>query len=84
VDTEDEASITVTTAHRAKGLEWDIVEINNDFPNIIDPDMDEASFKDEVNLLYVSATQAKKTLIINKLLVNILAKVAENEKKAQS
>ncbi len=42
--------------------------------------MDKAAFKDEVNLLYVSATRAKKTLVINKLLVNILAKIAENEK----
>ncbi|QBY45643.1 3'-5' exonuclease (plasmid) [Arsenophonus nasoniae] len=85
VDTEEEASITVTTAHRAKGLEWDIVEINNDFPNnLFDPNMDKAAFRDEVNLLYVSATRAKKTLVINKLLVNILAKVTENEKTAQA
>ncbi|WP_290608761.1 hypothetical protein [Arsenophonus sp. ENCA] len=40
--------------------------------------------RDEVNLLYVSATRAKKTLIINKLLVNILANVVENEKTAQA
>ncbi|WP_334472519.1 3'-5' exonuclease [Arsenophonus sp. PmNCSU2021_1] len=70
---------------RYKGLEWDIVEINNDFPNnLFDPNMDNAAFRDEVNLLYVSATRAKKTLVINKLLVNILAKVAENEKTAQA
>ncbi|WGL93879.1 UvrD-helicase domain-containing protein [Arsenophonus nasoniae] len=84
VDSEDEATVTVTTAHRAKGLEWDIVEINNDFPNnLFDPEMDKAAFRDEVNLLYVSATRAKKTLIINKLLANILANVAENEKTAK-
>ncbi|WP_395971589.1 hypothetical protein WH390_14710 (plasmid) [Candidatus Arsenophonus nilaparvatae] len=58
--------------------------MNNDFPNnLFDPNMDKATLRDEVNLLYVSATRAKKTLIINKLLVNILANVAENEKTAQ-
>ncbi|CAA2931311.1 3'-5' exonuclease [Arsenophonus endosymbiont of Bemisia tabaci] len=84
VDTQEEASIIVTIAHRVKGLEWDIVEINNDFPNnLFDPSIDNANFRDEVNLLYVSVTRAKKTLIINKLLVNILAKVTENEKTSK-
>ncbi|WP_147392441.1 hypothetical protein [Arsenophonus endosymbiont of Aleurodicus floccissimus] len=58
--------------------------MNNDFPNnLFDPEMDKTAFRNEVNLLYVSATKANKTLIINKLLINILAKSAENEKTAQ-
>lgn len=64
VEDESLAETVVTTAHRCKGLEWDAVEIANDFS---DPANREkcATYKDsidEVNLLYVAITRAKKIL----------------------
>ena len=50
---EDEADIILTTAHKAKGREWDNVILANDF-----------SFKtdDDKNIYYVALTRAKLTL----------------------
>lgn len=49
-------SITITTAHKAKGLEWDNVRLYDDFH--ISKDMQQA----ELNLIYVAVTRAKKNL----------------------
>lgn len=74
VTEEAQAAVTVTTAHRAKGLEWPIVELNEDFPDILDPAMDKQLRRDEINLLYVAATRASKTLIANDLLRSVIKK----------
>lgn len=59
---KDNADITLTTAHKSKGLEWDTVVLADDFPNLSEsgelPDQ-------ERNLLYVAATRAMKTLVVN-------------------
>jgi superfamily I DNA/RNA helicase len=47
---------TFSTVHRAKGLEWDVVVVGDDFP---DP---EKAGPEEVNLRYVAATRAKRVL----------------------
>lgn len=77
--------ITLCTAHRAKGLEWDKVEISNDYicieekkPEDVDDNQEyikSTNYKDydpklesqieEINLLYVACTRAKKELILN-------------------
>lgn len=55
----------VSTAHKAKGLEWDRVQLNDDFP---EPREDEETGElkmpstEELNLQYVAATRAKKAL----------------------
>ena len=57
--------LIVTTAHRAKGLEWDYVGIHNDFPK---PKADLATGEmrypsgEELKLAYVALTRAKKGL----------------------
>ena len=64
---ESKANITVSTAHRAKGLEWPIVVICDDFPHLLEEDVDKRdvlSLIDEINLLYVAVTRSLQTLII--------------------
>jgi hypothetical protein len=56
--TEDKASkadVTITTAHKAKGLEWPIVRLGNDFAV---PFEDKNPSPEETNILYVAATRA--------------------------
>lgn len=52
---EDQAAITLTTGHRAKGLEWEQVSLADDFIELPpDDDFD----PEEINLLYVALTRA--------------------------
>lgn len=68
-ENEKEAQVLLTTAHKAKGLEWDNVLLMGDFhplvkegaladPSGIDPD--------EFNLIYVAATRAMTNLRFDK------------------
>lgn len=50
--------ITVTTAHKSKGLEWNRVKLTKDFP-------EDGLAGEEGNLLYVAMTRAKKQLDIS-------------------
>ncbi|WP_236707409.1 3'-5' exonuclease [Escherichia albertii] len=75
---EKAAAVTVTTVHRAKGLEWDTVRLHEDFQDPEQPGPDnvqesEEIRRDELNLLYVAATRARKTLVLNSVLRQILA-----------
>jgi F-box protein 18 (helicase) len=58
---KDQNIITLTTAHRSKGLEWDNVEIADDFIKN-KSGLSEKQFLEEANLLYVAITRAKKNL----------------------
>ncbi|ECA1950242.1 ATP-dependent helicase [Salmonella enterica subsp. enterica serovar Virchow] len=73
VTCEPDADITVCTAHRSKGLEWDTVKLHDDFADILDPDMPESQRQDEINLLYVAVTRARKTLVVEPVLSELLA-----------
>lgn len=61
----------LTTAHKSKGLEFDNVTLSEDFPSFFDDKGDlinldkNPTFVDEVNLQYVAATRAKKSLKTN-------------------
>ncbi|MGB4498562.1 MAG: ATP-binding domain-containing protein [Methylococcaceae bacterium] len=55
---EKEADVTITTAHKAKGREWSSVKLNNDFFC----ERDKRYSLEERNLLYVAATRAKQKL----------------------
>lgn len=73
--------ITITTCHKAKGLEVDNVSVFNDFNFEVDEDGLSVS-DEELNLVYVAVTRAKKNLDvtgIKKLLVAL-----ENENKLYS
>jgi superfamily I DNA/RNA helicase len=60
--TEEEADVYISTAHRAKGREWDNVLLTDDF---LDTDSDGWQ-EESANLLYVAVTRAKKNLDLSK------------------
>lgn len=72
VTDESAAQVTVSTAHRSKGLEWPVVVLNGDFADITDPLLPDDERTDETNLLYVAVTRTRKTLVINALLQALL------------
>jgi superfamily I DNA/RNA helicase len=53
---QDRAQVTLATGHRAKGLEWEQIELLGDFFDPMDPPED--LNLEEVNLLYVAVTRA--------------------------
>lgn len=60
------ANIVLTTAHRAKGMTLDHVVMAEDFPDLVeDGEMVKDLDVQEVNLAYVTATRAVKTLTLN-------------------
>ncbi|EBS4546640.1 ATP-dependent helicase [Salmonella enterica] len=73
VENERDADVTVCTAHRSKGLEWDVVKLYDDFADILDPDMPADKRDDELNLLYVATTRARRLLVPNPVIQEILA-----------
>ncbi|WP_378347428.1 3'-5' exonuclease [Acinetobacter baumannii] len=68
--------IIVTTAHKSKGLEWDNVILYNDFGYDIDESGALEISDEEMNVIYVAATRAKKNLCISGIhdLLNLLYK----------
>ena len=54
---EKQADIVISTAHKAKGREWDRVQVGSDFPGKLN--------EEEQRLLYVAATRAKVALDIS-------------------
>lgn len=79
VTTEADADVTVCTAHRSKGLEWDRVKLHDDFADILDPEMPESKRQDEINLMYVAATRARKILIPDPVLSELLVQPPASE-----
>lgn len=80
------ADFIIGTVHKAKGLEFDIVMVSDDFANVpaskhnlhFNPDFSFADIADdEWNLLYVAVTRAKTTLIISKTIRRILTVAGE-------
>lgn len=62
----------MTTAHKAKGLDWDYVKLGDDFSTVTDclEELQEkgrlsAGSLQEINLLYVALTRAKKCVFLN-------------------
>lgn len=66
---EEAAELVVSTAHKAKGREWDTVQLGDDFP---DPrESFEAMMNPEVawpelRLIYVAATRARRVLDVSR------------------
>ena len=69
-----EAELIFTTTHKAKGQEYDIVEmVKNDFATRSDiskqlnsdrEDVSLARLKEEINVYYVAATRGKKSVTL--------------------
>lgn len=67
------ALVTLTTAHKSKGLEWDQVIVANDFPSNYDKDGEWIGLEEaERNLLYVAHTRAIKCVQWNTTAQEIL------------
>lgn len=68
VSSEDRADLTVSTAHKAKGREWDAVDLADDFDltesvdEIHSPGEAGALARDELMLAYVAITRARFAL----------------------
>ena len=60
---EIDSGVTITTAHKAKGLEWPIVRLANDFKC---PFENQNPSPEETNILYVASTRALKILDISR------------------
>lgn len=85
---KDRAALEMSTAHKAKGLEWSDVYMAEDFPAMMSEttnvpktrqftgdivDASELLSTEESNLYYVTATRAQCALFANKQLSNLLA-----------
>lgn len=55
-----EGGLTISTCHKAKGLEWPVVRISSDFKLTVD------SPPEEWRLMYVASTRAIKVLMVDK------------------
>lgn len=65
--------IILTTAHKSKGREFDIVVLADDFPSCYNEDGEWVGLNEmERNLLYVAATRAKAHLVINGTIQEII------------
>lgn len=66
VDNEADATYTVSTVHKSKGLEWDNVIIAEDIiPFVSEGGLEEAILADQLlNVIYVAITRAKQKLSI--------------------
>jgi F-box protein 18 (helicase) len=78
----DRADVTLMTAHQSKGLEFDNVRLTDDFINLLTPRgtiPDHSNFRDEdINVLYVAATRAKKQLEMNGSLASFLKRCCDD------
>lgn len=81
IKSQDEADLILVTAHSSKGLDWNVVEIDGDFPSMIEylerignktDQIDYAYINDELNLLYVAVTRAIDTLGISACVMELI------------
>lgn len=67
----EHSDVILTTAHKSKGREWDNVIIFNDFKFNEDPYCPLNGMpQQEINLLYVAITRAKKNLVLPEQITN--------------
>ncbi len=63
----EQATIILSTAHKAKGLEFEQVVLSNDYSKIFDKkgNLVKKIKEEELNIIYVAMTRAKYSLILN-------------------
>lgn len=74
VSDERRSDVTLTTAHKSKGLEFDQVVLTDDYTEFFDENgqIKEDLKDEEVNICYVAATRAQRAIEINDKLVAFL------------
>jgi len=77
-DDKDKAEIIFSTVHRCKGMEYDTIQLVNDFineeklkNNIKNGEIDVAKTNEEINLLYVAITRTRNSVYIPESLVPV-------------
>jgi superfamily I DNA/RNA helicase len=69
-DEKDKAEIVFSTVHRCKGMEYDEIQLVNDFiseeklEKLKDDEFAKSKLNEEINLLYVAVTRAKNSIHI--------------------
>jgi adenylate kinase len=72
----DHPDIILTTAHKSKGREFDVVLLASDFPGVYNNKGEWCGLHEaERNLLYVAVTRARKLLVTNKTVRDILERL---------
>ncbi|XP_054719922.1 F-box DNA helicase 1-like [Uloborus diversus] len=67
------ASIVFSTAHKAKGLEFDTVSLTDDYQiGKVPVDINNPAWSEETSVLYVALTRAKKSLLLPEKLLKVL------------
>jgi hypothetical protein len=64
---QDEANVVVTTTHQAKGMEYDIVRLCDDFAELSVFEKNEDKFRvsaEDMNLWYVAVTRARRVVVL--------------------
>jgi hypothetical protein len=79
-DTEEEADLVLSTAHKAKGREWDSVRLSSDFA-IATSGPDGTIPESEVRLFYVAMTRAKELLCVDQEILHLFQSGAWKRKK---
>ena len=85
--TERNADLIITTAHTAKGRDWENVILNDDYPSILESVMmkkPKNTIIDEMNLLYVAITRTKERININNSLMELLAEYRSRREREDS
>lgn len=78
-DTEQDATVILTTVHQAKGLEWDYVCVEDDFRPVFGAEKSQRVevesywHQDELNHLYVALTRAKRKLVVSRVVLQWVA-----------
>lgn len=80
VDDATKAHVTLTTAHKSKGLEFDQVLLTEDYPELIqggkiNPELT----AEDINLLYVAVTRAERAISLNSNTVDFLNAVGKGD-----
>jgi len=79
------AQITVSTVHKAKGLEWPRVSMSSDFNQLVEleqakPVIDLA----EAYIMYVAVTRARKELLLSPVCAEIISASAAAAKMGRT
>lgn len=76
----DHPEMILTTAHKSKGREWDIVWLASDFPSNWNNKGEWVGLRDEErNLLYVATTRARKLCVYNDTVRELLDREPQTE-----
>lgn len=78
----DNPDVVMTTAHKSKGREWDRVVLANDFASCWNSKGEWVGLSDaERNLLYVAVTRARKLLVWNSTVQELMDRVSLGKHK---